>query len=960
MTTIDIYNPKKEPFGSLSNNYKLSMKICDPLYKKCENWMTVSNYIYANMLNKEKHINILKNYKELDNIYSTYVKYRNLEEEDIIKSALKKALIIKFQDPKMAQLLISTGETEILYLTDNTLLGKNEDKKGQNIMGKYLMEIRSTLKIKEKELEKEEEKNNMYKSFIIYQLLEKDIQFNGDDLSEYLYHDKKRLFQYHKIKNIDHLIELYIQNHPENPRIKNKIEQELIDKYQKNKFFELYSNLFELMKMSISEPNILIFQLRKKYLESLKNNNKSMRSMKSFQIYFDYIIHKRYPNIPESEFEKIKNKELSKISIEQEEEIKKNINILKNNLPEEVKTKINEIDNKYKIPSQEDIDFAKTFKLTEYILKNKLDENNFSYKTSTQKYTKFREGEPSIDYTKDLELLNTKNKYQLLSPVYYTGRLFIDNHNFISVTHYILYKLFQSLHLIKDEKEAYNKLLNDEGKMEYYKFIDNKFVDLQIESESIKIKELSKIALNKKFENFKLQKILLMTGNKKIFWNDKKDDVLGIGENFIGNYLVEIRNNLENKILQEKNDLVTIDNLIFILESNSYFKNWIENRIKEYSNNIKKFNNFTKNKYSNLNMKIPIDYKFSKLVLDILYTQCKDIKNINTENTNTPNFFIEIVREHFRSNKDFPEILNLFWNNIYSIFYFIIKNLQNPVVYNIKQLLFKLEKIITNQTNKSAINIFNDRFSDCIFYAIVKLLKNIYVYNEKSHNFNTNYGILINPETRESIKEIKRGDPALNKLDVQLAASIILNVPIKNIELKEENYLFSQKLFFIDEDIDEDKIYEDKIEDHEDEEKDFVLREYLDKEDREEEDEERDIAFAQIPDIPEDDEESEKSDIDYTEDEDDNEESKEDEEGDYEERDDYGLDFGLDFGNEDEEDFKELQNKVIQYFQKNDLFFDSPKKLLSNYIIQTVEIIKNYKNISENVKKNRVNFFSDC
>jgi predicted NAD-dependent protein-ADP-ribosyltransferase YbiA (DUF1768 family) len=955
MTTIDIYNPKKEPFGPLSNNYKSNMKICDSS-NKCENWLTVSNYIYANMLKNEKHINLLKNFKEFDNIYSTYVKYRNIEEEDVIKTALKKALNVKFQDPKMSQLLLSTGDTEILYLTDNTFLGKNEERKGQNILGKYLMEIRSNLKVKQKEIETDEEKNNMYKSFIIYQLLEKNIQFNGDDLSEYLYDDKKRIFQYHKSKNIDQLIDLYVKNHPENPVLKSRIEQALIDKYQKNKFFELYPELFELMKLSISEPDILIYQLRKKYLERLKTNNKASRDIKSFQIYFDYIIHKRYPNIPEKELEKIKEKELKKISIKQEQEIKKNISILKNTLPLEVKNKINEIDNKYKIPSQEEIDISKTFKLSEYFSRFNLNESILNYKSSGQKYTKFREGEPSIDYVKDLELLYTKNKYQLLSPVYYTGKLIIDNYTFISVTHYILFKLFQTLYLIKNDKEAYNKLLNEQGKMEYYKYIDNKFVDLQIESESIRIKEIAKIGLDTKFSNFKLQKILLMTGDKKIFWNDKKDDVLGIGENFVGNYLVQLRNQLENKFIKERKQLVTIDNLIFILESEDYFKEWIKNRIREYSNNIKKFNNFTKNKYSTLNMRIPIDYKFSKLVIDILYTQCKDIKNIDSKDISIPTFFIEIVRDNFRTNKEFPEILSLFWNNIYSIFYFIIKHLQNPVVYNIKQLLFKLEKIITNQKNESSIKIYEDRFSNCIFYALVKLLKNIYKYNEKSQVFNTNYGIVIDPETRISHKEVKFGDPALSKLDVQLGTSIILNIPLKNIELKDEMSFFVQNLVFINEDIDENK--------EEDDEEDINLRDYIPV-DVENVENEEDINLKDYINVEvEDEDDEEKSDIDYEE-ESENEENEPDFE-DNEERDDYGVDYGLDFGKEknenteDEEKIKELQNKITQYFINNDLFSDSPRNLLSKYIIQSIEIIKNYKNISENVKKNRVNFFSDC
>ena len=315
MTTIDIYNSDKEPFVQLSNNYKLNIKIYDSSNKLFENWGSVSNYIYDNMLTYQKHKQILKNHKDLNTIYEKYIKFRNIEEEDIIKSALKKSLFIKFQDPQMAKILISTGRSDILYLSDNTLLGKNNERKGKNILGKYLMEIRSMLKVKTKDIEIEEEKNNMYKSFVIYELLKTDIEVNGDDLSKYLNNDK--------IKNIDELIELYIKNHPENPTLKINIGQSIIDKYRKNNFLELYPKLFELLKLSISKPDILIHDLRKNFLDKLKINNKIFRNKKSFKVYFDYIINKRYPNVPEKELKKIKDMEFAKISVKEQNDILK-------------------------------------------------------------------------------------------------------------------------------------------------------------------------------------------------------------------------------------------------------------------------------------------------------------------------------------------------------------------------------------------------------------------------------------------------------------------------------------------------------------------------------------------------------------------------------------------------------------------------------------------------------------
>ena len=53
--TIKIFNPKDRPFGWLSNNYRHLMFIDNNRY------LTVTNYIYSNMLSTPQYRTILKN-----------------------------------------------------------------------------------------------------------------------------------------------------------------------------------------------------------------------------------------------------------------------------------------------------------------------------------------------------------------------------------------------------------------------------------------------------------------------------------------------------------------------------------------------------------------------------------------------------------------------------------------------------------------------------------------------------------------------------------------------------------------------------------------------------------------------------------------------------------------------------------------------------------------------------------
>ena len=140
MTSIDIFNPKTVYYGKLSNNYRFDIYINGILYKN------VTSYIYSSILRNPSNrtqIRNLTNPRDIKPVfYTLYQKEINNFTIESIDEGLK--LAIK-NNPKMKDLLLSTNNRPIIYVSNNTLLGN----KGQNLYGKYLEQIRKTLKFQE-------------------------------------------------------------------------------------------------------------------------------------------------------------------------------------------------------------------------------------------------------------------------------------------------------------------------------------------------------------------------------------------------------------------------------------------------------------------------------------------------------------------------------------------------------------------------------------------------------------------------------------------------------------------------------------------------------------------------------------------------------------------------------------------------------------------------------------------
>jgi predicted NAD-dependent protein-ADP-ribosyltransferase YbiA (DUF1768 family) len=309
MSSIEIFNPREKPYGQLSNNAKHNMTINKEL------WTSVTQFIYSNMINNYVYRDHIKK-SNIKKIYSEYIKYRKKVSEDIISSSLEEALQVKFENPDLLKILLSTGDSDILYVSPNSFLGIGYDQKGSNILGKYLVQLRNNIlntKIKTEELE--EEQNNLYKAYIMYTILKKEMLNNGNDLSDYLYLNEgpKKIFTFHLVSKLDDIVNIYLQN---NPNFVSIYERLLIDKANRNLFLDLYERkdpeIYPLLKYSLNNPSVIIFSLRKKYLENVRNNQETIKYDNVFNMYLEYTLETKYPEIKKADYETILNKEFKK------------------------------------------------------------------------------------------------------------------------------------------------------------------------------------------------------------------------------------------------------------------------------------------------------------------------------------------------------------------------------------------------------------------------------------------------------------------------------------------------------------------------------------------------------------------------------------------------------------------------------------------------------------------------
>ena len=175
---IKIFDPKEKPFGWLSNNYRHFMRIDG------KEWQYVTSYIYANILKIPMSVQIIRLTRNVKDIKNEFTRLYQDEVDSVTKKAMETSLKVKFENKKLSELLVSTGDAPIFYVSNNKLLGVGPNNDGQNVYGKYLMQIRHLLRVafkyKKEEIAKAEKDQLIFDVYLAQKGLVEQIRKGKD------------------------------------------------------------------------------------------------------------------------------------------------------------------------------------------------------------------------------------------------------------------------------------------------------------------------------------------------------------------------------------------------------------------------------------------------------------------------------------------------------------------------------------------------------------------------------------------------------------------------------------------------------------------------------------------------------------------------------------------------------------------------------------------------------------
>ena len=354
---VEIFNPRDWPFGKLSINQHFEIISGD------KRWSSVTNYIYSALLSQQVNRDILSN-MNVRNIPEQFKLFSQNEYRDLMINILEKAFeeVLK-QKPEIREMLLQTAGTRliefnIVYRSNNTLLGKNSDDEGDNIYGVTLKSVLhrflTNKQLAKENADKEEMDNKIFNIYLLYKYLTEQAKSNCKILDQYSQLSLEQMFEKaggiaslrsNSGINKDVILEMYYGDVSEEEREQRHEEREEARRlsYEKPKgIFSIIGGLFARQEESESTKKFeKIPYVKHKVKESLpqirlfvkdpsfivpyikKEVFKKLRSVKEFQIrsgaldiYTDYTLDTLYNLSSESNSKKL-------FAIERRMELKK-------------------------------------------------------------------------------------------------------------------------------------------------------------------------------------------------------------------------------------------------------------------------------------------------------------------------------------------------------------------------------------------------------------------------------------------------------------------------------------------------------------------------------------------------------------------------------------------------------------------------------------------------------------
>jgi len=403
-----------------------------------------TNYITSQVRKPFDQINLhqLKNEIEKDNainkmgIYQVYERASNDELLSTLRKSVDNGYNALLKKPELQQILLGTGNFPIGYESSDPFLGVGQDRKGENLIGKILMQIRHNLRIKQfVDIENKKEiakYKNIYDVYLAHSALVIEVRKNKNSLSEYLGLSPEQIINKFGAHNL----------------VSGVPSQDTVIKLYK------YNKLNPIVMREIFQPGTLVVNIRKNELRNLKNSLEQAKYDIIFNSYLEYMItrncedaidkevgylldiqykirlnsggesqqinealersRKTRDQIMEEVIENTIASEKEKISVEQLEDVKKrsidlfNIGMLSASLSEKIDTLIKELN----IPTEDEIRDAELAEIVpievetvSVPMREQSDEEDIASSD---------DGSPTTKYLKEIFKKDKENKKQLI------------------------------------------------------------------------------------------------------------------------------------------------------------------------------------------------------------------------------------------------------------------------------------------------------------------------------------------------------------------------------------------------------------------------------------------------------------------------------------------------------------------------------------------------------------------
>ena len=738
--TIKFFDPRDKQYGELSNNYRYWMTIDKVKYP------TITNFIYSNMLVKPQLRQELQQFnsgveskggsirdeaKTVD-IMTKYMELVAKERNIIIKNAVENAYRSKLDNKdnlNLRQKLLSTGNAPIKYISQNNFLGVGPQGTGNNIVGKYLMQIR--LQLRNAKI-KQERDYAIYEAYLAQKGLQTEI-FNGSDLSIYLG------------KSPSAIIDMIGRS----VLVKGSLGQDtIIDVLHKKGLIdnEVY--------IAVDHPTTLVQSVRKNELAQLRQRQLARRIRVVFEMYSDYTLEKHYPDLKPEQYSQAREQQITKVGLETLVEMEKQAyylfteGMLSERLSDNIDRKFLDIP----LPSTKDVAEAQ-----EYV-PPPLDG---TYLESIGNPIEIH----PIPQTKEQE------EYSVFSPIDNTNIFTIDNRQYPTICHFITISLIANIPTVKTMDKAYeyiiiptmNSYVQPKIKFQDYNTLSTKYQNLYDIDRQTRMSYFMQLGLNKKFEDRLLQDILIMTGDANLVWDDFNDPILGVGSkeypgtNIVGKYLMTLRDQLILVRKNEKIDAITTEDITSILSEDKFLYGWIQMRVKDMCKVI-----YTMKQYIDTKLGTTTEMSDVKMVmissttLDTIYQPCSHIfGSVDKITAHVPHYFRVMVQLCPGFKDVSADVVDVIWKRIAVMFYYLIEHTKLETTANIRNTIAGLEKLVSK--GGPCVEIVTNTRDNCIISALVNLISGI-------SKFNT----------------ILKMSPPVTKQDVETATSIILNKDVSD------------------------------------------------------------------------------------------------------------------------------------------------------------------------------------